>query len=547
MAVAVSAPGNWDYYFTPGVTRARYGRIDEDVDVSMARMEGFAQPIPVKRPNFPNLGANVRDITDVLPQDFLPPTHLMEFIGFTSDIVEMMHPMLAQGMDFAHGLEEHKALLIEHARALRTQGADLVVVMSELGIHKDIALSRALAAMQSQGALAPGLIDMFFSAHTHEVTETPVTASEDGTALYAPVVEAGNDGLLGRMDITMRYAGSSTSGRRWNRTTEQDWTVAATAWRLLDVDETVPEDPAVKAMVEAERAVFLAEDADLRAVPFFMQRLSQPIDTVIGRLEHGTVLSQDVALSGVLNRKTALTSTFNEALTEMMRAAAGTEIGLTPGFRMGAVVPEAGFLMENGVVATGDITLEDAYRFFPMYYGLATATTTGAHMKDVIEANLRQVYSSDSWNSQGGSNYGYAGLDMTLDLSAGDGRRLLNLRHAADGRPVEDWDVLTVAGCRSLPIDFEGNLCGLPGFTDVTDVRNPQTGLPWSLVDVFTHMLQEQGHAFATQGARVSDISGTPAWPASPFVQPLEGAGDHNIPQDEKDSCGYFTWNCVTR
>ncbi|MFA7388758.1 MAG: hypothetical protein WCZ87_14005 [Thiohalobacteraceae bacterium] len=100
---------------------------------------------------------------------------------------------------------------------------------------------------------------------------------------------------------------------------------------------------------------------------------------------------------------------------------------------------------------------------------------------------------------------------------------------------------------RRLPIDFQGNLCGLPGFTDVTDVRNPQTGLPWSLVDVFTHMLQEQGHAFATQGARVTDISGTPAWPASPFVQPLEGAGDHNIPQDEKDSCGYFKWTCVTR
>ena len=554
LGIDVGVPGNWDYYFTPGVTRARYGRINEDVDVSMARMDGFAQPIPVKRPNFPNLGANVKDITDRLPQDFLPPTHMLEFegvkvgfIGFTSDIVEMMHPMLAQGMDFAHGIEEHKALLVEHAQALRNQGADLVVVMSELGIHKDIALSKALAGMQSQGALAPGLIDMFFSAHTHEVTETPVTASEDGTALYAPVVEAGNDGLLGRMDVTMRYEGSSASGRRWNRTTEQDWTVAATEWRLLDVDETVPEDPAVKAMVEAERAVFLAEDADLRAVPFFMQQLTQPIDTVIGRLEPGTVLSQDAALSGVLNRKTALTSTFNEALTEMMRAAAGTEIGLTPGFRMGAVVPEAGFLMENGVLATGDITLEDAYRFFPMYYGLATATTTGAHMKDVIEANLRQVYSSDSWNSQGGSNYGYAGLDMTLDLSAGDGRRLLDLRHAADGRPVEDDEVLTVAGCRRLPIDFQGNLCGLPGFTDVTDVRNPQTGLPWSLVDVFTHMLQEQGHAFATQGARVTDISGTPAWPAAPFVQPLEGAGDYHIPQDEKDSCGYFKWNCVTR
>lgn len=552
LGIDIGVPGNWDYYFTPGVTRARYGRVNADVDVSMARIDGFAEPIPVKRPNFPNLGANVKDITDMLPQDFLPPTHMLQFdgvkvgfIGFTSDIVEMMHPMLAQGMDFAHGREEHKALLIEHAQRLRSQGADLVVVMSELGIHKDIALSKALAAMVAEQALAPGLIDAFFSAHTHEVTATPVTVTADGTVLYAPVVESGNDGVLGRMDVTLSYQGSSSSGRRWNRIKEQNWAVKDIAWRLLEVDESVPEDPAVKRMVEAEREVFLAKDADLRAVPFFMQRLTQPIDTVIGHIGSGTVLNQNTALSGVLSRKASLTNTFNESLTEMMRTAAGTEVALSPGFRMGAVVPEAGFLMENGVVATGDITLEDAYRFFPMYYGLATATTTGAHMKQVIEGTLRTVYSSDTWNTQGGANYGYAGLEMTLDLTAGDGRRLLELRHAVNGGAVADDEVLTVAGCRRLPIDFRGNLCGIPGFTEVTDVSNPETGLPWSLVDVFAHMLQNQAYVFGTQGTRVADVSGTSLWPAAEYVQPLEGVGAYNVPHEPGDPCGYFKWNCV--
>lgn len=552
LGIDVGVPGNWDYYFTPAVTRARYGRINEDVDVVQATIPGLANPVPVKRPNFPNLGANVRDITDLLPQDFLPPTHMLEysgvkvgFIGFTSDIVEMMHPMLAQGMNFSYGLEEHKDLLIQHSQDLRNQGADIVVVMSELGMQKDVALSKALAGMVADGELAAGLIDAFFSAHTHEATAVPVTTSNSGMALYAPVVEAGNDGFLGRMDVTMRYEGSTTTGRRRNQTTEENWSPTGMNWQLITIDESIAEDTSVKAMVDAERAIFLAEDTSLRAIPFFMQQLNQPIDTVIGHIGAGTVLNQNTALSGILTRNQSFTSTFNDALTEMMRDVTGTEIAMTPGFRMGANVPEAGFLMENGVVASGDITLEDAYRFFPMYYGLATATTTGAHLKGEIEDILKTVYSSDTWNHAGGWNYGYAGLDMVLDLSAGDGRRLLELRHASNGSLVADNEVLTITGCRRLPIDFSGVLCGRGGFSNVQDVQNPASILPWSLVDVFTQMLQDQSYVLTADGAGMTDISETQMWPAVEVRQPLEGVGTYNEPHDPTDPCGFFKWNCL--
>ena len=93
---------------------------------------------------------------------------------------------------------------------------------------------------------------------------------------------------------------------------------------------------------------------------------------------------------------------------------------------MGDDVPEAGYLMENGVVADGNITLEDAYRFFPMYLRPCDATTTGAHMKEVMESVLQATYSADTWNTQGGWNYGYAGMDVTVDLAAGDTRRVWN-------------------------------------------------------------------------------------------------------------------------
>ncbi len=549
MSIDIGVPGNWDYYFTPGVTRARYGRIEEEImEVTIPML---ADPIPIKRPDFPNLGANVRDMTDALPQDFLPATHMFDrdgikvgFIGFTSDIVEMMHPMLAQGMDFAWGKEEHAQLLIENAQKLRDQGADVVAVMSELGIHKDVALSKALAEMVADGTLPAGLIDVIFSAHTHEVTSTPLTNASDGTVLYAPVVEAGNDSYLGRMDITLQYDGSTTSGRRFNQTTEQNWSSRDMQWELITIDESVPEDREIQKLVETARAPFLAEQVNYRALPFIAQRLTQPIDTVIGHLPPGSVLRQNAAMSGVLTRQDSLDSSFNAALSTMMMDVTGADIALTPGFRMGATIPEAGYLMENGVVADGNITLEDAYRFFPMYYGLATGTTTGAHLKEVMESALRATYSADTWNTQGGWNYGYAGMDITVDLAAGDTHRVLAL-HRADGSVINDSDELTVGGCRRLPIDFNGVLCGLAGFENVKIVRNPETGMPWSLVDVFVQKLQNEGYPLMTSASNVTDQSNTLRWPDSEFIQPIEGVGEFIVPQDPNDPCGFFKWNCI--
>lgn len=553
LAPDVGVPGNWDFYFTPAVTRARYGRIDmEDIDVVQVTFNGMANPIPVKRPLFPNLGANVKDITDIfMPKDFLPPTHIIErqgvkigFIGFTSDIVEMMQPLLAEGMDFAHGLEEHKNLLIKHAKELRSQGADLVVVMSELGTNKNVELSRALAGMAADGTLEPGLIDWFFSAHTHEVITTPLQTSSDGLPLYAPVVEAGNDGYLGRLDVTMKYESTTTTGHARKPVSEQNWSPASMDWKLITIDESVPEDPAVKALVDKERSIFLAKDVNMFAVPFFMQRLNQPIDTVIGHLAPGAIMSQQSMMSGVMSRHGSLSSTFNVALTNMMRDVTGTELAITPGFRMGTTVPEAGFLMENGAVADGDITLEDAYRFFPMYYGLVTATTTGAHMKGVIEGVLKSVYSSDSFNTQGGWTYGFSGLDIDVDLAAGDGRRLKALRHASTGLPVADNEVMTISGCRRLPIDFRGTLCGIDGFENLKTIKKPGSMLPWSFVDMFTYMLQNKSYALHSEAGTITDLNHTPMWPTTEIMQPVEGVGAYNVPHNPKDPCGYFKWQC---
>lgn len=62
--------------------------------------------------------------------------------------------------------------------------------MSELGVHKNNRVAQILK---------PGLVDVIFSANTHETTEKPLTSASG-----ALIVEPGNDGNLGRMDINVQ-------------------------------------------------------------------------------------------------------------------------------------------------------------------------------------------------------------------------------------------------------------------------------------------------------------------------------------------------------
>lgn len=569
LGIDVGVPGNWDFYFTPAITRARYGRIvGLETDVVQATLPGFDNPVPIKRPHFPNLGANVKDITDIMaPQDFFAPTHMIQrqgvkigFIGFTSDIVEEMHPLLAEGMDFAYGLEEHKQLIIKHARELRKQGADMIVLMSELGIHKDIEVSKALALMKANGTLEDGLLDMVFSAHTHEATEQMYTTATDGKTLYAPVVEAGNDGYLGRLDVTMKYKNSTTDtvgrGRRAVTTTEENWVVATKDWKLLEVNESVPEDPAVKKLVDAERAVFLQPNPNIHALPFVVQTLNQPINTVISRLDAGSIVHQNDVLSGVVSRNHSNESTFNNAFTKMLLDLSrdpahdipDAKVSISPAFRMGATLPEAGYLLENGVIASGEITLEDAYRFFPMYYGVVTAQTTGADIKRRIEASLKHTYSSDAFNHGTGWATAWGGVKQTLNLANGDpledGRlsRVLAL-HYDSGEEVKDDEVVTVIGCRRLPIDYRGTVCGQPGFVNEQTVKRPGGILPVSMIDLVVDALKG-GYKLNTSRTAVEDLSRLPMYPETPFLSPLEGAGGYTSLAPSEDPCGYFKWKC---
>jgi 2',3'-cyclic-nucleotide 2'-phosphodiesterase (5'-nucleotidase family) len=73
------------------------------------------------------------------------------FIGLTSDIVPRMSETLATGFAFVQDEADYLQLLTTHAQQLRSEGAMAVVVLSELGLHKNWRIARDLP---------PGVLDV---------------------------------------------------------------------------------------------------------------------------------------------------------------------------------------------------------------------------------------------------------------------------------------------------------------------------------------------------------------------------------------------------
>lgn len=479
--IDVGVPGNWDWAYGPGVTRARYAADNSALPPGVAQIE---------QPNFPNIAANVSyDLPRRRGESFLPPTYVKDiagvkigFIGITSDIVPRMSPVLAVGFNFLTAENDYVALVETHSAALKASGVQMVVVLSELGIQKDFRLANLLPT---------NTVDVFLSAHTHETSFTPLVSASG-----AWVMESGNDTWLGRLDV--RFAAGKLLDKQWH---------------LLDIaDTTIQESAAVRDLVAAARAPFLATDVAMQyPAPGTTLILNRPIDAVIGQVPTG------------MERRNALENPFNSAYTQMLRNYTGTALAMTPGFRFDTVIAPEGMNYEDPAIVAGQVTVEDAYRFFPVPFTLATATVSGARLKEVIESNLTAVFSPDVFKQSGGWFDGYAGLKLSVNLANADGQRITDVRLHDSDVVIDDGDELTITGC-SRPFDMESatTLCSYSGFANVTPVLNAATQQPWSGVDFLIEGLQNNW-LLVHSTANIVDVNNTPLWPASPYYQPLTG------------------------
>lgn len=482
LGVDVGVPGNWDFAYGPNVFRLRYVN---DLTALQRNLLQATVSIPVKKPSFQNIAANMQSTLGAKSGGLLLPGTMIKtvggvkvgFIGLTSDIVAQMDSVLAMGLSFTQGETAYRDLINSNAQALRSQGAELVMVMSELGLQKDYRLADVVNA---------GAVNVFFSAHTHDTVFTPLKARSG-----ALVVQAGHDGWLGRMDVTVNPGQAPVYN-----------------WQLLPVDASIPEDAAMKALVDTARAPFLVANPNM-IVPMtgMTLKLSEPINKVLGYVY------------APLDREQALESTFNNAWTDTLRQQTGTDVAITPGFRMDAPIPASGTVYEDNHIANGALTMEDVYRYIPVPYTLGTGSVAGSTIKSIIEGNLKAVYSLDSFAQGGGWTDGWSGLNISVDLSRPDGQRVKSIAHA-NGVAIADGDVLTATGCLR-PSDTSGTvLCSYSGFSNVQPLINPATGNPWYPQELFSTALSQGWLANGTRHS-ITDAAATPAWPAQPFVQPL--------------------------
>ena len=475
LGIDVAVPGNWDFAYGPITTRLRYSTSPSPLSEIVNKML-FGSP--VEKPSYPVIAGNVKKSLAILFEDepLLPATYVqvvgnvkIGFIGITSDIVERMSPMLAWGFTFLEGEEAYKNLINNHAEELRDGGANLVVVLSELGLHRDHQLANVID---------PG-VDIFFSAHTHELTPTPLP-SKSGPI----VVEAGNDAWLGKMVVTV----IDGEARDYN-------------WEVLAVDKSIEEDPQMLRLVEESRAPFLTESVDFAyPLPSVELPLKTSINTVVGHMPID------------LHRRDVLENPFNNILADSMRNYYQTDITLTPGFRFDSVI-----------AAHTDITLEQLYRYLPVPPVVAKGTISGKNLKAVFETELMRVYSSDAFEHSGGWLMGISGIDLTIDLRREKGERVVAMARSADMSAILPNDRLTVVSC-VRPFDDGDVMCSNPGFDAIEKLPGP-AGENWTPLELMRHTLKNNPPSMRSRKF-IHDRAQLSSWPTSPYVQPLQSELD---------------------
>jgi 2',3'-cyclic-nucleotide 2'-phosphodiesterase (5'-nucleotidase family) len=105
---------------------------------------------------------------------------------------------------------------------------DILIAVTHIGVEHD----RKLAAS------APG-IDVIIGGHSHTFLPEPIGVAGPGERMV-PIVQAGESGVvLGRLDLVFERTGEGAS-----------WQVAGAEEKLIPITSAIPDDPAVKALLD---------------------------------------------------------------------------------------------------------------------------------------------------------------------------------------------------------------------------------------------------------------------------------------------------------
>ncbi|MHB8472293.1 MAG: bifunctional metallophosphatase/5'-nucleotidase [Gammaproteobacteria bacterium] len=386
LGIDVDAPGNWDFLYGP----ARFEETFKGTTTTPPLANWHAEAsnlyyttqfddtaICAVKGTDPATGT-IRPYKRVLPSYTIKQVGNVKVgvLGFTTArAIAAISPSVTGGYQFTDGKTE----LPCYINVLRnTEKVDLVVMISELELARDIKLAEAY----------PG-VDVVLNSDMHEKTISPIVAST-GTLL----VEEGQDGtMVGQLKLSVKHS----------KVAEWEWTPHI-------VTDDIAEDPAVAAKIAAVRAPFLHDTfvpGQKVTVGGNTTTLLRPVDEVVAYtqvdLHRSNFMNEDMA--GVVEGSS------HDLIADGMRWAASTDASALRGFRYGTHVP-----------AGWPITMEDIYHYIPIAAKLGRSTKAcGFDLKFQAEQSTDGTFSADPTKWTGGWMFGYSNVTYDLDGCAGYG------------------------------------------------------------------------------------------------------------------------------
>ena len=285
---------------------------------------------------------------------------------------------------------------------IRQEGADVVVMMSEMEMSRDIQIAETLSP-------AP---DVILNSDMHERTTAPIdVAHADGS--HTLIVEEGQDGtVIGQMSLAV-YNGKIVY---WN-------------FKQHIIDDSIAEDPVIAAKVAEVRKPFVTGTfvpGQTVTVGGNTTMLMRPVDEVIAHSQVGLHRSNFVTedMPGVVE------GTSHDLIADAMAAIGQAQSASVRGFRYGTHV------------RPGDgITMEDIYHYIPIAAKLGrTNKACGADLKFAIEQSIGGTFHPDPGQWTGGWMFGYSGLNYDVDGCSGfTGATPINPTPLTFADPTRPW------------------------------------------------------------------------------------------------------------
>ncbi|MBY8977680.1 thiosulfohydrolase SoxB [Rhodobacteraceae bacterium NNCM2] len=352
---------------------------------------------------FPFLGANIFD--NEWDEPAYEPYKMFERGGARIAVIGQAFPYLPIANPrwmfptLSFGIREER--MREMVQEVREAGADLVVLLSHNGFDVD----RKMAA-QVEG------IDIILCAHTHDALPEPVKVGE--TLLVA---SGSNGKFVSRVDLDVR-----------------DGQARGVRHKLIPVfADVIAPDPAMSALIEAERAPFEAE-----------------LSEVIGQTD------------SLLYRRGNFNGTWDDLICNALISEREAQIALSPGFRWGpSLLPGEAITREDIHNATA-MSYPNAYR----------SEMTGEFLHTILEDVADNLFNPYPYYQQGGDMVRVGGMGYRIDITKPQGGRITDMTLLATGEAVDPATTYSVAGWASVNEGTEG-----PPIWDVVEshIRNRKT------------------------------------------------------------------------